>query len=74
MFAFQITEEDVRTVVAKMDRYDIAADDNAVTAIFSKLDGDIVEKSILYGNDIETQTDYALEEIERQIKKLGLLP
>jgi phosphosulfolactate synthase (CoM biosynthesis protein A) len=65
--AFEITPEDVGLVCAA-HRLHVNHDE-----LFEKLDHDRIEKAALYGNDIETQSDYAYQNIEEQLKELGYL-
>lgn len=73
MLAFQISEEDVMNVLARMGRQDMAADEDAVARVFGAIDGGAVEKAALYGDDMDEQTGYAMDEIEKQIQEGGLL-
>jgi hypothetical protein len=65
--AFEITPEDVQNVLHKNNK---KADPDTLYAL---LDTAAVEKAALYGNDIEEQTQYAYDEIERQLKQEGRL-
>ena len=70
---FEITQEDVHTVL--IDNFEplIKSDDKKIEQIFGELDFDSIEKCALYGDDLENQTDYAFQEIRKQIMDRNLL-
>jgi hypothetical protein len=75
--AFQITEVDVETVLR---RNSLAVADSKgksfesmAAEIYGDLDHDAIEAAALYGSDMDEQTDYALAEIERQLRESGVL-
>jgi hypothetical protein len=65
--AWETTFDDVLNVLHKIDR---KATNDQVETIFNSLDNFKIEDAALRGNDMETQTRYAYEEIERQINCL----
>ena len=62
--AFEITYEDVQQVLKNMGT---PVSDETAQLIFNDLDMFKIEVSALYGNDLETQTEYAYIEIRKQI-------
>lgn len=74
--AFEITLEDVHTVIEDIEQAMTPFNEDAevfALGVLDKLDMDSVEKSALYGDDIDEQTSYALAEIKRQIVENDLL-
>lgn len=67
--AFEITEEDIENVFCN----NCIHTTRDLKEILKLLDLKAVEKAALYGNDLETQTNYAYDEIGRQLKTLGIL-
>jgi hypothetical protein len=65
--AFEITEEDVLNVLR---RNNVKADPAACLGL---LDTGSIEKAALYGDDIDQQTEYAYQEIEKQLKDKGAI-
>ena len=37
------------------------------------MDLDLIEQAALYGDDLDDQTDYANDEIARQLREMGIL-
>lgn len=77
MQAFGITEEDVETVLkenwARVNSQGHTFESMAAN-LLPQLDHDVIEHSALFGDDLDTQTRYAHEEIERQLSvKLGVM-
>jgi hypothetical protein len=60
--AWETTDEDVLNVLNSMGKKDSSAED-----VLSNLDHYKIERAALKGNDLETQTEYAYEEIKRQL-------
>jgi hypothetical protein len=71
--AWETTEDDIINVLHGMGN--AVVDDYQGTAgyVHGNLNHDAVEKAALHGNDMDTQTKYAYEEIERQIKEMDVL-
>lgn len=69
--AWETTPEDIRNVMAKHGKGTLT--DKRSEDIRFNLNEDLIEKAALYGNDISEQTDYAYQEIERQLKEKNLL-
>ena len=67
MTAFEITIDDVSAVLDGMGRP--CSDDDA-RRILGLLDLTAVEGAALHGDEMEEQTGYAYEEIERQVGSL----
>jgi len=65
--AWENTSDDVLNVIHKMGK---KATSYQVETIFDSLDHFKIEEAALRGNDMDTQTEYAYEEIERQINCL----
>ena len=63
--AFQVNELDVMD--ACKEHLNVVVDDHVAAEFLKKIDLAAVEKAALYGDDIDTQTKYAVEEIARQI-------
>lgn len=68
--AFGISSDDVLVVAA---RRGTPITDEEAERWFEELDASLVEDAALYGNDMDEQTNYALDEIERQLVNLGYL-
>lgn len=68
--AFGISSDDVLAVAS---RRGVPITDEEAERWLEALDTDLVEDAALYGNDLDTQTDYALDEIERQLVAAGYL-
>ena len=67
--AWETTVEDVQNVLKKMGK---TCTEEQADQIHSSLDHQEIERSALQGNDMETQTEYAYEEINRQITCLDV--
>lgn len=65
--AFEVTPDDVANVL-NAHNIDKDADD-----IHGQLDHDALEEAALWGDDIDEQTNYACQEIEKQLKEMGIL-
>jgi hypothetical protein len=68
--AFEITPIDIQTVFKAHGK---ELDDNTASDILLDIDADTVEDAALKANEMEQQTKYALEEIERQLFEQGTL-
>lgn len=64
--AYEISDEDIRNVVGR------SLSDKEVDKILEQLDLDKVEEAALMGDAIDEQTDYAYDEIRRQLNDLGI--
>lgn len=74
--AFGISEDDVLSVLSK--HWDDVANteqsfEQLAAAALAQLDHGAIEKAALRGNDLDIQTTYAQEEIERQLRTSGVL-
>jgi enamine deaminase RidA (YjgF/YER057c/UK114 family) len=65
--AFEISVEDVGNV---LDAHRIGYD---ADELHGNLDHDAIEEAALWGDNMEEQTNYAYQEIEKQLKEIGLL-
>jgi len=75
-FAFEITSEDVATVLDMYEPHQIFSIDIDVTTIgdvFNLLHLDEVEHCALRANEMDEQTNCAYAEIESQLRSLGIL-
>lgn len=61
--AWETTSDDIANVLDRNRAFDYDAEEICDFVI----DHDAVEKAALYGNDIEEQTEFAYQEIERQL-------
>lgn len=62
--AWQTTDEDIMNVMA---RHGVELDEEEIEFILSRLDHDAIERAALFGDEIEDQTGYAYDEIDKQI-------
>lgn len=76
-FAYQATEEDVENVLRK---HSLAVAnslgksfESMANEVFGSLDLDLIEKAALMGDDLDVQTEYANDEIARQLREAGVL-
>ncbi len=71
MQAFGITEEDVETVLkahwARVANTEGHSFESMAATLLPSLDHGLIEQSALFGDDMDMQTRYAHEEIERQL-------
>jgi hypothetical protein len=58
--AFEVTVEDVMNC--------FKCDEDLATELFDMLDCDAVADAALYGDDMDSQTEYAYDEIKQQLK------
>jgi hypothetical protein len=63
--AFEITVEDVMTV--STSRTNTPLTEYQAEIIFNQLDHDAIERAALHGDDMDTQIEYAYEEIRNQL-------
>lgn len=68
--AFAISEDDVAAVMSK-HRANVTSD--MIQDAYDALNHDRVEKSALYGNDLDSQTELAYQDIEEQLRELKLI-
>ena len=75
--AFEITEEDVANVLASNQLVTPLQPAQTIESLaeehFSNLDFELIEHAALMGDDIDEQTDYANDEIARQLRDSGIL-
>ncbi len=69
--AFGISSDDVIAVAL---RRGVSLSEEKAEALFDDLDHDAIEDAALAGDDMGEQTDYAFDEIERQLEAAGELP
>lgn len=76
-FAYQATEEDVEIVLRKHSLAVANTQGNSFESmaneVFGSLDLGLIEKAALMGNDLDVQTEYANDEIARQLREAGVL-
>ena len=70
--AFEITPDDVFVVLARHSLVR-SLDDPLIRDCFDALDGDEIASNALYGDDLDTQTDYAHAAIESSLIEQGLI-
>lgn len=68
--AWETTEDDVLNVVHRMGKKLKAGQAEEILFCLNQFN---IEDEALRGNDIETQTEYAYQEIERQIREDKLI-
>lgn len=68
--AFGISEEDVESVLKKHFNN---VSQKMIENAFEEIDHDRVEKSALYGDEMEKQLEYALKDIEEQLQELKII-
>lgn len=75
--AYEATEEDVENVLRSNSL--AVANTNGMSfesmanELHGKLDFDLIEQAALAGDDLDEQTDYANDEIARQLREMGVL-
>jgi hypothetical protein len=67
--AFEVTVDDVENVLNK-HKLELELD---ADTIHGELDHDALEEAALWGDDMDEQTNYACQEIEKQLKEMGYL-
>lgn len=70
-FAFDITEEDI--IAAAREHLGEGVTFDEAEGLMHKLDRAKIAEAALYGNDLETQTTYAVEAIAEQLREMNLL-
>lgn len=75
--AFEVTEMDVENVL-RSNSLAVAntngkSFESIANEVFGNLDFDLIEQAALYGDDLDEQTDYANDEIARQLREMGIL-
>lgn len=65
--AFEVSEIDVQTACERHLGLRLSLDE--CDEYLKRIDTGVVEKAALYGNDMDAQTDYAIEEIAKQLKE-----
>lgn len=68
--AWETTPEDVNNVIR--NRFGKVPNAAMIAKVHNDLDHAAIEKAALYGDDIDQQTTYAYDEIEKQIKENSL--
>lgn len=68
--AFGISTDDVANVLSHAG---IDADDSRCEELFDQLDFEEIEAAALSGFEMDEQTEYAYEEIRRQLTDLGVM-
>lgn len=75
--AYQATEDDVQNVLSS-NSLSVAntngkSFESIANEVFGNLDLDLIEQAALYGDYLDEQTDYANDEIARQLREMGIL-
>ena len=75
--AYMPTEEDVENVL-RSNWLSVAntngkSFESIANEVFPSLDFELIEQAALYGDDLDEQTDYANDEISRQLREIGIL-
>lgn len=75
--AYQATEEDVENVL-RSNSLTVAntmgkSFESIANEVFGNLDFDLIEQAALYGDNLDEQTDYANDEIARQLREMGVM-
>ena len=75
--AYQATEEDVENVL-RSNSLAVAntkgkSFESIANEVFGDLDFDLIEQAALSGDNLDEQTDYANDEIARQLRERGIL-
>jgi hypothetical protein len=68
-YGFQISAEDVATVLTQMG---VTRDAATIERLFERLDACAVERAALHGQDLEQQTEYAYQAIQEQLNTFGI--
>lgn len=69
-YAFEVTAEDVETV---LQRNSVPFSEDMVNTVIDQLDFDQIEKAALMCDDMDDQVTSAYEEIELQLKELKII-
>lgn len=75
--AYEVTEDDVENVL-RSNSLGVAntngkSFESIANEIFPQLDFQLIEEAALAGDDLDQQTDYANDEITRQLREIGIL-
>lgn len=77
MFAYEVTELDVENVLRSnclaVANTNGKSFESMASEIFPSLDFSLIEDAALVGDDLDQQTDYAYDEIARQLRQQGVL-
>jgi ribosomal protein L12E/L44/L45/RPP1/RPP2 len=68
--AWETTEDDVETV---LKAHGIQVSSTRLTRIHDELDMGAIEAAALCGDDMDEQTNYAYQDMEDQLKEMGVL-
>lgn len=75
--AYQATENDVESVLRSNALHVANTNGKSFEVIaqevFGCLDFDLIEQAALFGNSLDEQTDFANDEIARQLREAGIL-
>lgn len=75
--AYEVTVEDVENVLRSNSLAVANTDGKSFEAMANELHGnldfDLIEQAALAGDDLDEQTDYANDEIARQLREMGVL-
>lgn len=75
--AYEPTEEDVENVLRSNSLFVANTNgksfESIANEIFPQLDFERIEEAALFGDDLDQQTDYANDEIARQLREIGIL-
>ena len=75
--AYQATEDDVESVLRSNSLHVANTNGKSFEAIaqevFGSLDFDLIEQAALFGDSLDEQTDFANDEIARQLRESGIL-
>lgn len=75
--AYEVTEEDVENVLRRnslrVSNTKGKPFEAMASEIFEHLDVSLIEDAALKGDDLNEQTDYAYDEITRQLREQGVL-
>ena len=75
--AYEVTEEDVENVL-RSNSLAVAntngkSFESIANEVFPQLDFQLIEEAALAGDELDEQTDYANDEIARQLRQIGIL-
>lgn len=75
--AYEVTEEDVENVL-RSNSLAVAntngkSFESMANEVFPQLDFQLIEEAALAGDALDEQTDYANDEIARQLREIGIL-
>lgn len=76
-FAYQASEEDLENVLRSNSLVLARTKGKPCIAIafevFAELDFALIEEAALFGDDLDSQTNFANDEIARQLREMGIL-